>query len=128
MDSEATAQPQDANVEPKVIRAHQFILEDGNGKTRAVLDVGKDGVPGFYLYDENATPRAMLGVTNHGAMLALCDKDGKTVASLAVSDDGTSLRLADDKGKPRVRVEVGKDGVPGLTLFYANGVKLWSKP
>jgi len=70
----------------------------------------------------------MLGVTNHGAMLALCDKNGKTVASLAVSDDGTSLRLSDDNGKPRLRVEVGKDGVPGLTLFYANGVKLWSKP
>ena len=128
MDSEATAQTQGANVEPKVIRANQFILEDNNGKARAVLDVGKDGAPGFYLYDENATPRAMLGVTNYGAMLALCDKNGKTVASLAVSNDGTSLRLADDNGKPRVRVEVGKDGVPGMTLFYANGVKLWSKP
>ena len=128
MDNEATAQAQGANDEPKVIRANQFILEDDNGKTRAVLDVGKDGVPGFYLYDENATPRAMLGVTNYGAMLALCDKNGKTVASLAVSDDGTSLRLSDDNGKPRLRVDVGKDGVPGLTLLYANGVKIWSKP
>ena len=128
MDNEAAAQAQGANDEPKVIRANQFILEDDNGKTRAVLDVGKDGVPGFYLYDENATPRAMLGVTNYGAMLALCDKNGKTVASLAVSDDGTSLRLSDDNGKPRLRVDVGKDGVPGLTLFYANGVKIWSKP
>jgi hypothetical protein len=128
MDSVGTAHTPGANVEPTVIRANQFILEDGNGKTRAVLDVGKDGVPGFYLYDENATPRAMLGVTNRGAMLALCDKNGKTVASLAVSDDGTSLRLSDDNGKPRLRVEVGKDGVPGMTLFYANGVKLWSKP
>ena len=128
MDNEATAQAQGPNDEPKVIRANQFILEDDNGKTRAVLDVGKDGVPGFYLYDENATPRAMLGVTNYGAMLALCDKNGKTVASLAVSDDGTSLRLSDDNGKPRLRVDVGKDGVPGLTLLYANGVKIWSKP
>jgi len=128
MDSEATAQTQGANVEPKVIRANQFILEDNNGKARAVLDVGKDGAPGFYLYDENATPRAMLGVTNYGAMLALCDKNGKTVASLAVSDDGSSLRLSDDNGKPRLRVDVGKDGVPGLTLLYQNGVKIWSKP
>ena len=128
MDNEAAAQAQGAHDEPKVIRANQFILEDDNGKTRAVLDVGKDGVPGFYLYDENATPRAMLGVTNYGAMLALCDKKGKTVASLAVSDDGTSLRLSDDNGKPRLRVDVGKDGVPGLTLLYANGVKIWSKP
>ena len=128
MDSDVTAAARESNSGPKVIRANQFILEDANGKTRAVLDVGNDGAPGFYLYDDNATPRVMLGVTNHGAMLALCDKTGKTVASLAVGGDGSSLRLSDDHGRPRLRVNVGKDGVPELTLFYANGVKIWSKP
>ena len=66
-----------ANSEPKVIRANQFVLEDDNGKTRAVLDVGKDGVPGLYLYDDNGTPRAMLGVSKGGSVLALCDKNGR---------------------------------------------------
>lgn len=115
-------------MEPKVIRANQFILEDETGKTRAVLDVSKDGVPGLYLYDDQSTPRAMLGVSNHGSALALCDKNGKTLVSLTVSNDGSSLRLADDHGKPRVRLEVGNDGVPGLALLYQNGVKIWSKP
>jgi len=128
MDTDTTAGAQGANNGPKVIRANQFILEDDQGRARAVLDVAKDGVPGLYLYDDNATPRAMLGVTNHGPVLALCDQTGKTLASLAVSSDGSSLRLADDKGKLHLRVDVGKDGVPGLTLLYANGVKIWSKP
>jgi hypothetical protein len=128
MDSDATAAAQGSNHEPKVLRANQFILEDATGKTRAALDVGKDGVPGLYLYDETSTPRAMLGVTSYGAMLALCNTTGRTVASLAVSDDGASLRLSDDHGRPRLKVDVGKDGVPELTLFYANGVKIWSKP
>ncbi len=128
MDTEATGRTEVVNSEPTVIRANQFVLEDENGKTRAVLDVSKDGVPGLYLYDDHATPRAMLGVTHHGPMVALCDPTGKTLVSLAVSTDGASLRLSDGKGNPRLRVDVGKDGVPGLTLFYENGVKIWSKP
>jgi hypothetical protein len=53
MDTEATTQTQGANIERKVIRANQFILEDDNDKTRAVLDVSKDGVPGLTLLYAN---------------------------------------------------------------------------
>jgi len=38
---------------PKVIRANQFVLEDDNGKPRAVMNVGKDGMPGLALLYEN---------------------------------------------------------------------------
>ena len=48
----STAQAQGANSGPKVIRATHFILEDETGKTRATLDVSKDG-PRLALYDEN---------------------------------------------------------------------------
>jgi len=117
-----------ANTEPKVIRANQFVLEDENGKTRAALDVAKDGVPGLYLYDDTGTPRIMLGVSKGGSVLALCDKNGKTIISLTVSNDGSSLRLSDDNGKTRAVLDMGNDGVPGLALLYANGVRMWSKP
>ena len=127
MDSDPT-QTQETDSGPKVIRANQFVLEDANGKTRALLDVDKDGVPGLYLYDETATPRVMLGLGTYGSVLAMFDRNGKNRASLAVSNDGTSLRLSDDNGKPRVRLTVGDDGVPGLELLYANGVQLWAKP
>jgi len=123
-----TTQAQESNSGSKVIRANQFVLEDANGKTRAVLDVDKDGVPGLYLYDDNGTPRAMLGVGNYGSVLAMFDQNGKNRVSLAVSNDGTSLRLSDDKGKPRARLTVGNDGVPGLALLYENGVNIWSRP
>jgi hypothetical protein len=36
-----------------VIRANQFVLEDDNGTTRAVLAVSKDGMPGLALLYEN---------------------------------------------------------------------------
>jgi hypothetical protein len=38
---------------PKVIRANQFVRKDANGKTRGVLDVGKEGIPGLPLLYEN---------------------------------------------------------------------------
>jgi len=128
MDTEATGQTQGLNTEPKVVRANQFVLEDANGKTRALLDVDKEGVPGLYLYDENATPRVMLGVGTYGSVLAMFDRNGKNRVSLAVSNDVSSLRLSDGNGKPRVRVTVGEDGVPGLELLYGDGVQIWSKP
>ena len=92
-------------MEPKVIRANQFVLEDDKG-----------------------TPRAMLGVSNDGSMLALCDKNGTTLISLTVSNDESSLRLSDDNGKTRVVLDVGNDGVPGMALLHGNGVRMWSKP
>jgi hypothetical protein len=41
-----------ATIEPKVIRANQFILEDENGKPRVGLIVSKGG-PGLDLYVAN---------------------------------------------------------------------------
>ena len=51
----ATAQGQGAAAAPKVIRAKEFILQDANGKLRAVLSVEK-GEPGLHLYDEKGKP------------------------------------------------------------------------
>jgi hypothetical protein len=115
-------------MEPKVIRANQFVLEDDKGTPRAMLTVSNNGVPGLYLYDDKGTPRAMLGVRNDGSVLALCDKNGTTLISLTVSNDESSLRLSDDNGKTRVVLDVGNDGVPGMALLHGNGVRMWSKP
>ena len=46
----ATAQAQGANIGPTVIRATQFILEVETGKSRAMLNMTKDG-PMLALYD-----------------------------------------------------------------------------
>jgi hypothetical protein len=128
MNTEATAQPREGNTDPKVVRAKQFVLEDANGKTRAVLDVDKEGVPGLYLYDDDGTPRVMLAVGTHGSVLAMFDRNGKNRVSVAVSGNVSSIRLSDGNNKPRIRVTVGSDGAPELELLHASGVQIWSKP
>jgi hypothetical protein len=40
------------NIEPKVVRANQFVLADENGETRAELTV-KNAGPELSLWDEN---------------------------------------------------------------------------
>ena len=60
----------------KEVRANRFVLEDENGKGRAVLGVDKDG-PGLGLFDAAGTPRAMLSVDKDGSGLDLLDAAGK---------------------------------------------------
>jgi hypothetical protein len=63
----------------KVIRANEFILEDADGKTRAILSVGEAG-PGLLLIDEKGKPRAMLNVNKDGPRLILYDANGKAIS------------------------------------------------
>jgi len=91
------------NTAPKVIRANEFILEDENGKTRAVLGMS-NGAPVLSLVDENGELLAMLAVSKDGPMLSLCDENGKIRAGLSVSKDGPALGLYDKNGKTRAKL------------------------
>ena len=93
-----TAQAQGASSGLKEIRAHRFILEDQNGKSRAELDVDKDG-PGLALLDETGKPRVSLDVFKSGPILNLLDADGKPRAILDVTNAGPRLVLRDETGK-----------------------------
>jgi hypothetical protein len=89
----------------QTVRASEFVLEDENGKVRAILSVFKD-VPGLSLFDE----------------------DGKNRVGLVVDKDGPRLSLYDENGKPRaVLAVVGKAG-SGLVLFDAADKAIWSAP
>ena len=107
-----------------VIKANAFVLLDENGKTRAALDVGKDG-PKLGLYDENGKLRAGLSVGKDGSGLALSDENEKRRAGLAVVKEGPGLILADENEKPRVGLGVSKDG-PRLELFDEKGEVAWA--
>jgi hypothetical protein len=122
----ATAQAQGANIGLKVIRANQFILEDENGKTRAVLSVSKEG-PALVLFDETGKPRAGLDAGKDGPGLGLADETGKFRAMLAVDKDGPRLVLFDETGKRRAGLAVNKDG-PGLGLYDETGKVIRSLP
>jgi len=104
----------------KEIRAKSIVLDDENGKTRAMLRVGKDG-PSLELFDENRKPRATLFVSKTGPALGLSDENGKTRVLLAmVKDGGSSLMMCDENSVGRVSLFMGKDGYPGLDLFDEN--------
>jgi hypothetical protein len=117
--STPTVQAQGANIGPKVIRATQFILEDENGKTRATLEVLKNG-PGLFLYDGTDKPLVSLGLSKDGPALLLHDKTGKLRAGLSVLTTGPALLLHDETDKLRVALSVHKGG-PALDLVDETG-------
>jgi hypothetical protein len=103
----------------KEIRANRFILEDDNGKTRAMLIVDKDG-SALALYDENGKPGASLSLFKKGPMLELYAENGKSRAVLTMIEGWPGLTLHDEKGNRRVLLGMLKDG-PGLLLNDENG-------
>jgi len=82
----------------RTVRANKFVLEDENGKARAILTVDEDG-PRLSLLDDAGKPRAALGVTADGPMLALLDANGKVRAGLAVVKGRSGLALYDEAEK-----------------------------
>ena len=114
------AQAQSPGNPPKDIRASQFVLEDGNGKTRALLVMTEDG-PGLFLYDENGKLRADLSEINGVPAVSLFDKNGKGRTQLHLSKgDGPELIMNDANGNTLVSLGVNMYG-QGLLLKDANG-------
>ena len=103
----------------KEVRARSFVLEDENGKTRADLAVGKDGV-GMAMFDENGKTRVGLATTKDGSRLRLFGENQVDRTELVADKDGGGLGLVNDDGKIRVGLIILKDGA-GLTLSDASG-------
>jgi len=103
----------------KEIRANRFVVEDENGKGRAMLEVNEEGT-GLGLADENGKLRAGLFMTKDGSGLSLRDENRKTRVMLNVTKDGPMLALADENGKSRARLDVVKEGA-GLRLIDEKG-------
>ena len=85
----------------KVIRANEFVLEDENGETRAMLTLTK-GDPELALVDEKRRPRAALGLKQGVPGLTLYDEEGRRRVLLALNKGEPELFLYDKKGQWRV--------------------------
>jgi hypothetical protein len=104
----------------KVIRANKFIVEDENGKNRAILCADTEGA-GLWLSDENGKYCAeLIALKNGSSRLSLSDKNGKALTELLARKDGTELWLKDDFGIPRAVLAATKDG-SGLVLLDKYG-------
>jgi len=121
-----SAQAQGAGAASNVVRANAFIVEDEDGKPRAMIAATKDG-PGLGMYDENGKTRAGILVTKHGPALDMYDENGKPRAAIGVTKDGPRLRMFDENGKPRAAIGVTKNG-PVLGMFNENGKVIWGAP
>jgi hypothetical protein len=113
------------------VRARAFVVEDANGKMRAVLGVVEDGVPTLALFDANGNMRVTVGGVDKDGdpWLVLSNANGKGGAVLGVpTDGGPALSLHGANGKTRARLWLSNDGSPALSLHDANGVSFWTTP
>jgi hypothetical protein len=101
------------------LRARNFVLEDGNGRVRAILGMYEGGVM-LRLNAEKGDLGATFYLDNERSGITLNDKDGKHRAVLAVTQNVPILCLYDDKEEPRASLAVTKDG-PHLNMRDAKG-------
>jgi hypothetical protein len=83
---------------PEVVKARSFVLVDGNGKMRALLQLDKDG-PSLELCGENEKPRLRLAASKSGAGVFLGGENGKARVGLIVNKDGPHVGLYDENGR-----------------------------
>lgn len=107
---------------PQKIVAHQFALEDAQGRTQAILGF-RTGNAGLLILDKEGKTRAEFAVDSNGVP-SLLMTNGKTEGGpyLTMESDGTSaLALFDNQGNARAALSIGADGSPSLLLFDAAG-------
>lgn len=99
----------------QVVTAREFRVLDEEGKLRARLGWGNEGVPGLSFYDAAGEERVVLVAGEDHAALGFNDAAGKPRASLAGGEFGFGLSLYDAAGRPRVWLALEKEN-PVLAL------------
>jgi hypothetical protein len=87
------------------VRARKIVVVDGEGKTRALVDVFPYG-PELILFDAQEQVRAWLTVTTSGPALVLYDAEGEERAALTAYSGRPELALYDAQGKRRAGLSV----------------------
>ncbi|MCI0463859.1 MAG: hypothetical protein L0Z62_43550 [Gemmataceae bacterium] len=115
--------------EGKTVTAEKFVLQDANGKTRAVLTNEKDG-PHFMLFHETDKPAIHLaanGDKEPGPAIWLAHEEGRTqVAIRGLKKSGPALHLyGEDPTKQGLYL--GRDPVNGVpyVVIRDDGKLIW---
>ena len=95
-----TAQAEEAEKIPAVLRARMIELVDERGQIRANLKVEPDGEAVFRMKDAKGTIRVKLGASEDGSGLLLVDDRTEPAGHLLAKRTGTTLTLA-EKGKEK---------------------------
>jgi hypothetical protein len=109
-----------ASKKGRVVQATEFLLKDGEAKTRAALRMGRSG-PYLVFYDANGkAARALVGILSSGPALGLYDAAGKTRVSLGVTTKGANLTFHDADEKLRAELGALEEG-PNLMFLDPEG-------
>ncbi|MBW2647831.1 MAG: hypothetical protein JRE23_17005, partial [Deltaproteobacteria bacterium] len=73
--------------DPETVRAKRFIVEDENGKARAVLGIGEES--------------AALGMGKNSPCLMMSGENGRPLIMMVMSEEGSKLILSGENGKSR---------------------------
>jgi hypothetical protein len=88
-----------AKKKPEPIETDKLVLRDSAGKTRAQLEMTKEG-PMLRFLDDRGSDVASLGITNEALVLRNFDKGGGFQSGLALQRDGVALLCFDKGGRP----------------------------
>jgi hypothetical protein len=114
------AEVQKAVWKGKTVVAEEFILADADGKTRALLNLQKDG-PHFFLLDNDGKVRVNLAADSEGncPALFLINAEGKSLATLRRLQDGSPvLALFANDEKPVLIAGRNKDNGVGFVEWH----------
>lgn len=103
----------------RTIRANGFVVEDENGKCRAMISATQSSAA-LMLFDGNGKVRAQMNVTTNGPGLFMTDERDKLRAQINVGKDGPGLCMTDENEKARIGMDVSF-GVAGLCMTDENG-------
>jgi hypothetical protein len=103
-----------------IVRAHAFILEDANGKARAMLCMNGGG-PRLILLDAQLRQRAAIFATEDMAGIGICDTTGDPRCGMMMSKaDGPVFTMDLAASKARAGIIMSK-GAPSLVMTGADG-------
>lgn len=111
----------------KTVRGTSFVLEDGQGRRRAALQLA-EGKPHLTFYDAQGKPRMDLVTSDDGqATIAMLDASGKARSAFGTSSSGHGSLLFKGEGDElRAALTLSNEGVPGLVLADPEGRPLIS--
>jgi hypothetical protein len=117
-----------ANRVSPLLEAHEFVLRDHDGKSRAALTIRDDGSPGLAFFDREGKVRLSFDLGKDKTAnptapqetpgMNIYDQDGGLRAALTIRPDGTpGLGLFDKDRQPRLSLDLCADGSAGLNLY-----------
>ena len=103
-----------------VVRCRGLVVEDAQGKARAILQVTQEGV-GLFMYDMKEKLNIKLGMLDTGTGLVLYDPFGTERTIVDIYKSKSRFSMLDSNGTRRIGMAIAEDG-QGMTLYDSRGV------